>query len=674
MTDQAVQSSDPSATVGDRNLLGRERELEELRADLERVGLDTLAGRSVPRSRVLLIAGQPGSGRSALAEECVRQLAEGYRDGVLRATLTDPDGTPVPIGRAARDLLDGLGVPGPAGAGEEELTDALRTALERRRTILLLDDVASAEQLAELLPETRNCLVVATGQGPLTGVPEVRPCTLGALDPAAAVRLLARRAGSEIRITVDPRAAESLAESCGHHPAALALAGGWLAAHPQSSVLDAVRGLAESADEPRPLVRAFRLAHRSLTPAAARGLRLLCLAPGGFVDAPLLSALAGCAVPEAARMLEDFARLGLLHPLGEGAYRVPGCLNPLLRARVEAAERPSETRVARARLLEREVRLLHSCWAVTQPEGGEARRELSEQPRSLRFDGPADAARWLDSRLPALMAAARLAVLDGELDTLARRFIAALARALNAHRAPERVAPEQYRLHELVLEVAERRSLHRERAAALLNLGDLDARTGRLPEALSRYRAALAASRAGDAPDPQARVRAMDSLGGTYAELEDWTRAADWYGRALSHCQTHGDVEGAARLHGRLGAVLLYAGQWGEALRAWRAAAAAHRRSRAPQAQARALSEVARVQEHAGRPREAAATCFDALAVAERAGDLRLQGALRLRLADTCERLGETGTAVAHRAEAGRLLEATADSSPTAEASPSGDL
>ncbi|MDK1475641.1 tetratricopeptide repeat protein [Streptomyces sp. 549] len=668
MTDQAVHTGTPATNAGAGTFFGRERELDALREDVERAGLDTLAGRPAPRARVLLIAGRPGSGRTALAEEFARRVAGNYPGGVLRARLTDPGGAVVPLERVARDLLDLLAVPAPAGAGPDELTDVLRSALAERGTLLLLDDVAAAEQLLEVVPESRDCLVVATAEGPLTGVPDVRPCTLGGLDSAAAVHMLADRAGSEIRITVDPRAAEALADCCGHQPAALALAGGWLAARPQVSVLDAARRLAALGDEARPVTSAFRLVHESLPAEAARTLRLLCLAPDGYVDAALAAGLAGCSVPAAQRTLEDFARLGLLEPAGEDAHRVPGWLDPLLRGLLENRERPADVLLARARLLERAVRLLHSCWAVTEPDGTEARRELAEQPRPLRFGSPAAAARWLDSRLPALLAAARLAVADGELDTLARRFIGALARALNAHRTPEQVAPEQYRLHELVLSVAQRRGLHRERAAALLNLGDLDARTGRLPDALARYREALAACRADEDGDPQAAVRAMDSMGGTYAELDDWHRAADWYGRALAQCQVQGDLEGVARLHGRIGGVQIYAGQWGEALHAWRASAAVHRRLRNPQAQARALSEVARVQEYAGRPREAMRSCHDALGLATGAGDTRLQAALRLRLADTCERMGEPGDALAHRAEAERLLGETGDSAAESQA------
>lgn len=129
---------------------------------------------------------------------------------------------------------------------------------------------------------------------------------------------------------------------------------------------------------------------------------------------------------------------------------------------------------------------------------------------------------------------------DGELDTLARRLVAALVRALAAHRGTEEAAPELYGLHGLVLDVALRRELPREQAAALLNLADLDARTGRTREALTRYRAALDAGKA--AKDLYATGRAMESVGGAYEELGDYHRAADWYGRALSQRLTQGSA------------------------------------------------------------------------------------------------------------------------------------
>ncbi|MGW3658826.1 tetratricopeptide repeat protein [Streptomyces sp. NPDC005151] len=671
MTDQAVDTSGPATAAGTEEpsgaapplFFGRERELKALRADIERAGLDTLAGRKTARARVLLIAGRPGSGRTALADELARGLMDtgDYPDGLLRVRLTEPGGAPVPTERTARELLGQLGVTGPPGADGDELSEMVREALAARSALLLLDDAADAEQVDPLLPDNPDCLVVATAQGPLTGIPGVRPCTVGGLDAGSAVQLLARTIG-QVRITVDPRTAETLAEVCGGQPAALVMIGGWLATHPMASVADVTKQLHELPDDDeqstgaRPLARAFRLVHESLPPTAARILRLLALAPAGLADAHTASALAGCSVSAAQSTLDDFVLLGLLRTNGAelSQYEVPGCLVPLLRALLADRDRPAEIQLARARMLERTVRQLQSCRAVTEPEGSPAGKKLAGLPRSLRFPHPEAAAAWLRIRRPALLASARIAVEDGELDTLARRLVAALVRALAVHQGTEAAAPDLYGLHGLVLAVAERRELPREQAAALLNLADLDARTGRTKEALTRYRAALDAGRA--AKDPYATGRAMESVGGAYAELGDFHRASDWFGRALAQRLTQGERADEARLYGRLGSVHTYAGRYGEALRNWRAAAAGYRRLGDLPAQARALSEAARVQEYAGRPQESLQTCQEAVERARQAKDVRLQAALELRLADTLERLGDPAAARLHRGMADRLL------------------
>lgn len=658
MTDQVVDTGGvrvaAQASAG-HTFLGRARELKELRADIERAGLDTLSGRKAPRARVLLIAGRPGSGRTALAEELVQQVADRYQDGVLRARLSEPDGTPVPVERTARELLTALGRPTPPGAAADDLTAALREALADRRVLLLLDDAAAAEQVDALLPDTPECLVVAVSGGPLTGISDVRPCTLGGLDTKSAVELLSRHAGS-VRITVDPRAAEGLVEVCQGQPAALMLAAGWLAARPKAAVSDLAKQLRAEGDDGTPLDRAFRLAYASLPGPAARILRLLSLAPGGLVDPQTASSLAGCSVDGARSTLDDFVALGLLHgvdsPLPQ--YEVPGCLHAYLKALTETQDRPAELQLARARMLERVVRLLQSCRVITETDSPETRQKLLGMPQALRFPNPRAAADWLNIRKPALLASARAAVADGELDTLARRLMSQLVRAMVAHFGTQAAAGDLYDIHGLVLDVAERRNLHREKAAALLNLGDVDARTGRTQAALVRYRAALDAGR--EAEDPYATGRAMESVGGAHLELGDYDRAADWFGRALAQRLARDERADAARLYGRIAAAHTYAGRYGEALRNWRAAIAGYRKNGDVAGHARALSELARVQEYAGRPEESLRTCQEAVEWARRAEDLRLQAALHLRLADTLEHLGDPAAAQLHRGAAERML------------------
>ncbi|WP_344258042.1 tetratricopeptide repeat protein [Streptomyces sodiiphilus] len=654
MAERAVNSQGPGTgraagpgPAAAAPFLGRRGELAGLRADVGRAGLDTLAGHASARCRVLLIAGRPGTGRTALAEEFAKEWAAAGEcpDGVLRARLTGPGREPADTGRVARDLLGAVGRQPPPGAPDEDLTALLRDCLHGRRALLLLDDVHSAGQLAEFVPDGRGCLVLAVSGGPLTGVSDVRPCTLGGLDQPAAVRMLARGAGGT-RITVDPRAAESLAEACGHLPAALALAAGWLWARPEAAVAHALRALRESGPEgpgdvAEPLRRAFRLACSALTGTALRTLRLLALAPAGLADAHTAAALSGCPVPSAAAVLEELAARGLLHVVPEGPagrpgrgsapwYAVPGCLEPLLLGLLRDGERPAEARLARARTLERTVRRLRSCRAEAEPCGSPGREWLDTVPASLRFTDRAAAAHWLETALPVLRAAADDAAVGGDLDTLTQRLADALIGALEAHRGRERAAAEVYPLYELIARTAGRRGLPRRAAAALLSLGDLDAGAGRRDRALTRYRGALETAGAeGDRADPVTLGRAAESIGATYAELEDWQRAADWYGRALARCLSRDDREGSARLHGRIGAALTRAGQWEEALRAWRAAAAAHRRLGDEARYVRALSEMAGVLELAGRPGEARRTAREALRRAERCGDPRSQSALR---------------------------------------------
>ncbi|MFG2731815.1 tetratricopeptide repeat protein [Streptomyces canus] len=655
MTDQAVDTG--GVRLSDEGqFLGRTRELKELLTDIERAGLDTLSGKKAPRARVLLIAGRPGSGRTALAEELVRAVADRYDDGLLRARLSEPDGTPVPVGNSARELLTALDVAAPAGAAEDDLTAVLREALADRRSLLLLDDAVAAEQVDALLPDAPECLVVAVSGGPLTGIADVRPCTLGGLDTKAALELLSRHTGS-VRITVDPRAAEALVEECQGHPAALMLAGGWLAARPKAAVADLAKHLHTEGDEGSPLSRVFKLVYTSLPDPAARILRLLSLAPAGLVDPHTASALAGCSVGGARSTLDDFVALGLLHavesPLPQ--YEVPGCLYPLLKALADTQDRPAELQLARARMLERTVRLLQASRAITETDSPDAREKLQGMSPSVRFPNPRAAEDWLRIRRPALLAAARHAVADGELDTLARRLMSQLVRAMVAHFGMKAAAPDLYDVHGLVLDVAERRALPRERAAALLNLADLDAQTGRTREALARYRAALDAGR--EANDPYATGRAMESVGGAHLELGDYDRAADWFGRALAQRLARDERAEAARLYGRIAAAHTYAGRYGEAVRNWRAALAGHRKNGDVAAHARALSELARVQEYAGHPEECLRTCQEAVEWARRAEDVRLQAALQLRLADTLDRLGDPAAAQLHRGAAERLLD-----------------
>ncbi|MGA5823468.1 AAA family ATPase [Kitasatospora sp. NPDC094028] len=325
-----------------------------------------------------------------------------------------------------------------------------------------------------------------------------------------------------------------------------------------------------------PLIGAFTLLYRTLPPARARMLRALTLAPAQTADPRTASALVGCPAPEAAATLAALAERELLGeeaPAEDGTprYRVPGRLYPRLVRLREREDRPAETELARARLLERLVRLTDTARALLDPASGPAPEPL---PAALRLHSAAHARQWLLGERELLLGAVADAIGQGDLDGSAGRLVTALLRALPLTGA---AAPaDLYRLHELVLTVAERNGRPRRASAALLNLGDLQVAAGRWEQAAGHYRAALEHARAvGDEP---LCARALEGAAGCHRALGDAVRAADWYGRALGLRQSLGDQAAEARLLARVAEAHTAQRRFEEADREYRAALAVLRR------------------------------------------------------------------------------------------------
>ncbi|MFF2619325.1 tetratricopeptide repeat protein [Kitasatospora sp. NPDC058046] len=327
-----------------------------------------------------------------------------------------------------------------------------------------------------------------------------------------------------------------------------------------------------------PLLGAFSLLYRGLPAAQARMLRTLTLAPAQTADPRTASALVGCPVPDAAATLAALAERELLGeeaPTADGTprYRVPGRLYPRLVRLREQEDRPTETELARARLLERLVRLTESARALLDPAAGPGSGQ-DPLPAPLRLRSAAHAREWLLGERELLLGAVADAIGQGDLDGSAGRLVTALLRALPLTGA---AAPtDLYRLHELVLTVAERNGRPRRASAALLNLGDLQASAGRWEQAAAHYRTALEHARRAD--DEPLCARALESAANCHRALGDAVRAADWYGRALGLRQALGDHAAEARLLARVAEAHTAQRRFDEADREYRAALAVLRR------------------------------------------------------------------------------------------------
>jgi predicted ATPase/class 3 adenylate cyclase len=176
------------------SFVGRERELREV--------VDLLASR-----RLVTLTGVGGSGKTRLALEVARRVADRHRDGVCLVELAGL-GTDALVPEA---VLGALGMREPTAG--RSATEVLCAALADRDTLLVLDNcehvVAGAAALvSELLPACAELHVLATSREPLHLPGEVeRPVPpLEQPDPDAlesperlaeydAVRLLVERGG-----------------------------------------------------------------------------------------------------------------------------------------------------------------------------------------------------------------------------------------------------------------------------------------------------------------------------------------------------------------------------------------------------------------------------------------------------------------------------------------------
>jgi predicted ATPase/class 3 adenylate cyclase/DNA-binding CsgD family transcriptional regulator len=170
------------------------------------VELDEVAG-LLARYRMVTVTGPGGMGKTRLAGEVARQVADRFADGVWLAELagvTDPDLVPAAVAAA-------LGI---QQSGGGPLMEALAEVLAARQVLLVLDNCehlihAVAGLCGTLLPAADDVRILATSREPAgvggearyrlppLGLPE--PGQHGTADGSAAVALFADRA-----LQVDP--------------------------------------------------------------------------------------------------------------------------------------------------------------------------------------------------------------------------------------------------------------------------------------------------------------------------------------------------------------------------------------------------------------------------------------------------------------------------------------
>jgi DNA-binding SARP family transcriptional activator/Tfp pilus assembly protein PilF len=653
-----------------RHFTGRAGELQMLTRLLDEAGGET------PGTVVIsAIGGTAGVGKTALAVHWAHQVAERFPDGQLYVNLRgyDPD-QPMPAADALAGFLSSLGVPGQDIPAEE--TDRVaryRSIMAGKRTLVILDNAGSAEQVRPLLPGSPACTVLVTSRDALADLVArdgAARLDLDLLPPADAVRLLRQLIGD--RVDADPDTAAELAARCSRLPLALRIAAELAAGRPDAPLARLAGELADqqhrldlldAGGDPRTAVRAvFSWSCRHLNADAARTFRLLGLHPGTDYDLYAAAALTGATLGHARQVLGALARAHLIQPATPGRYGMHDLLRAYARELAEALDSEDEGRSALTRLFDYYLHTAATAMDTLVPAERHRRPRIPPPatPAPLMTD-PAAVQAWLDTDRASLVAVAAYAA-DRGWPVHATRLAAIVFRYLDmgCH------YPDAIIIHGHARTAARRIGDRTAEATALNALGLIDWHQGRYQQATNRFRQALALFR--QTGDRTGQARALGNLGIIYFQQGRYEKATRLQEQAVDIFRETGDLTGEAMELGNLGVVEERQGRYEKAAQHQQQALALARETGDSDNESYALVNLGTVSLRQGRYPHAIGQLQRVLALFRETGDRFGEAATLTRIGDVGLRQGRCEQASLYHQQALALYREIGDGCGEADA------
>ncbi|WP_244190228.1 AfsR/SARP family transcriptional regulator [Streptomyces hygroscopicus] len=621
-------------------LIGRRSELEALMAAV------STEAREGPVLTLETVSGMAGVGKTAVAVDVARTLAPRFPAGQVFLDLRghSPSQEPLSPGAALATLLRLFGTPADTiPVRLDELTALWRTTIADRRAVIVLDDAASPDQVAPLLPGNSPSLTIVTSRRHLTGLPHAIPLPLDVLPTDDAISLFRSFAGAAR--TQDITETARIVRLCGHLPLAIELVANRFRSRPSWTLTTLGERLARS---PGPLgeirnadqeiLRAFALSYRALDTDQRTTFRRLGLHPGPDFTAESAAALLGRSPGETERLIESLLECHLLREPVPDRYRYHDLLGDYARMLAFSEDGERDREQALTRLTTFYLRAAEQADRMAYPR---RIRLATEQLPVLAGMRNADEARaWFTAERGNLLAVERHARTHDSRPSAAR-LAHAMAGFLEAECHWQDAA-------DILQHAADHWSRTGDQPAlchALLCLSSNHANTGRYARAVEAGERALEIARA--TGDREAEWEAYRNLGVIHWHMGENETAVVLHQKALAISVASGNVLDQARSRNNTAISLLALGELDRALDHFQNAISGFRSAGEETGLIRTLNNVGDLYARRGDYTQARKAFEELLPLTEATGNTYAQAMVRTNLAANLAETGEITQALA---------------------------
>jgi DNA-binding SARP family transcriptional activator len=501
-------------------------------------------------TRIVVVSGTGGMGKTALIVQWAHAVRERFPDGQVFLDMRGHDDRTAMTATAALiHTLRALGVPeGRVPSERPDQVSLLRSMLDTRRVLIVLDNAASIDQILPLVPPSPTSMLAVTSRhamSALTTYHSVRRIPVDAMSRGDSLTLLRDVVGAE-RIDREPAQAAMIVTSCAGMPLALRIAAARVVHHSDRTLRELAADLStvdsldvlRLEDDSRNVRTVFASAYRTLSAPAATLFRRLGVHPELAFGPHLMAAVSGLAAERTEHALVELVGAHLIADIGDGRYRyhhliglyATECarLNDGAAVRAETVTRLLDWYLGIADVANRGLPSTHN--RVTPA--------LSYPPADLPFAADHHSAlAFLDGERPNLLPVVRFAVAES-------RDVAAwqLVYLLNGFYTTRGRWEDRIEICQLGLEAAQR--LGDAMAEGVMGgaLGMAYIRMLRFTEALKYLYPAM--ERAQAAGDEVGVPRLRNTIGTAYARLRRYDEAVEIYQQVLAAQQSNGDQIG----------------------------------------------------------------------------------------------------------------------------------